>query len=93
VAGAAKRRKRRFELSHLGTENELAVAQHTGNCRINTIAKPLALGCDVNERNRGRVETSVLVHALELIFTVGKARAASPGRAEVGMGALHPHSG
>ena len=52
------------------------------------------LGCDVDEGNRGRDETSVLVHALELILTdVGKTRAGSPGRAEVRMGALHAHCG
>src|SRR5260370_28841094 len=65
MAGTAEGRERRFELSHLGTENELTMVEHAGDPAIDAVTKPAALGGDVDERNRCGVEPGVLIHGAE----------------------------
>ena len=51
VLGAAERRKLRLKSFHLRSENELAMIQDAGDCRVDSGPKPATLCGDVNERD------------------------------------------
>jgi len=68
VLGAAERRKLGLKSFHLGSENELAMIQNAGDCRIDSGPKPATLCGDVNERN-GR-QFGVQIHRRPVDYPV-----------------------
>ena len=78
MARAAERGQRGFESAHLGSENELAMAEHARDRLVDGSPEATALRGNVDERNRRGIEAGALIHRGHRIDRAGKADRRQP---------------